>query len=269
MQIRVIKLKRWKEVLMVVCLVALSLLYSSLVEVSSMSVMASTQRELPVYSVDTDKKVVAFTLDTANGSATFEEIFDLFDKYDVKVTFFVTLDWAKGHNDIIKEAVKRGHEVANHSATHPYMSNMSKEQIQKELNETTDYLESVTGQRTMLFRAPYGDYSSQMIKYCRESGFQVVQWDVDSIDWQDRSVEDILQRINSKVQNGSILLFHTNASQITESIPAVIESLREQGYEFVKASDLVLYEDYTIDHTGRQFAMDKSENEGINSDKSE
>jgi len=267
MHIHVLSFKRWKEAAMIAAILVLSFLYGSLVDNAAIEAIAPSQRELPVYSVETDKKVVALTMDTANGYEAFDEIFDILDHYNVKVTFFVTLGWAKEHADIIKEAVKRGHEVANHSATHPHMSNMAREQVVEELMDTTDYIESATGQRTMLFRAPFGDYSSQLIKTCRECGFQVVQWDVDSIDWQDRSVEDILQRVNEKVQNGSILLFHTNASQITESIPAVIESLKEKGYGFVKASELVLYEDYTIDHTGRQFPVEKAE--GINDVSSE
>lgn len=267
MHIHVFDFKRWKEVSMVVLLLALSFIYGALVDNAAIEAIAPSQRELPVYSVETDKKVVALTMDTANGKESWPKIFDILDHYNVKVTFFVTLDWAKEHAEIIKEAVKRGHEVGNHSATHPHMSNMARDQVVKELMDTTDYLESVTGQRTMLFRPPYGDYSSQLIKTCRECGFQVVQWDVDSIDWQDRSVEDILQRINSKVQKGSILLFHTNASQITESIPAVIESLKSKGYGFVKTSELVLYKDYTIDHTGRQFPLEKDE--GINNTPSE
>ncbi|MFZ5974641.1 MAG: polysaccharide deacetylase family protein [Bacillota bacterium] len=259
MQIHVFSFKRWKEASMVALLLLLSFIYGSLVDNAAIEAIAPSQRELPVYSVETDKKVVALTMDTANGQEAWPKIFEILDHYNVKATFFVTLDWAKKHADILKEAVKRGHEVGNHSATHPYMSKMSRDQIEKELMDTTNYLESVTGQRTMLFRPPYGDYSSQMVKTCRECGFQVIQWDVDSIDWQDPSVDVIVQRINKNVRNGSILLFHTNASQITESLPAVIESLKEKGYGFVKTSELVLYKDYTIDHTGRQFPLAKDE----------
>lgn len=262
MHIHIFSFRRWKEAGLVAILLVLSLTYAALVDNAAIEAVAPGKRELPVYSVETDKKVVALTMDTANGKESWPKIFDILDKYKIKATFFVTLEWAKEHADIIKEAVKRGHDVANHSATHPHMSGMSRDQIVKELKDTSDFLEKTTGQRTMLFRPPYGDYDSNLVKVCRKNGFQVVQWDVDSIDWQDPSVDVIVERINSKAQNGSILLFHTNASQITESLPAVIESLKAKGYGFVKVADLVLYKDYTIDHTGRQFPA--RQDEGIN-----
>mgnify|MGYP000867210314 CR=1 FL=1 len=259
MRILIVNIRRWKLPVLAAVVAVLALTYAALAQHPAITAMAPAKRELPVYSVETDKKVVALTMDTANGSESFEQLFNILDEYNVKVSFFVTLDWAKGHAEIVNEMVKRGHEVGNHSATHPHMSNMSRDKIEKELMDTTDYLESVTGQRTMLFRPPYGDYDTNLIKVSRELGFQVVQWDVDSIDWQDRSVSDILSRVEKMTQNGSILLFHTNASQITESIPAVIKSLKAKGYGFVKASELVLYKDYTIDHAGRQFPAEKAE----------
>jgi len=262
MHIHVVRFRRWKEAGLAALLLVLALTYAALVDNAAVEAFAASKRELPVYSVETGKKVVSLTMDTANGKESWPKIFDILDQYNVKVTFFVTLDWAKDHVEIIREAVKRGHEVANHSATHPHMSGMAREQVVKELTDTSDFIEKATGTRTMLFRAPYGDYSSQLIKTCRECGYQVVQWDVDSIDWQDPSVDVIVGRINRKVQKGSILLFHTNASQITESLPAVIKSLKAKGYGFVKVSELVLLKDYTIDHTGRQFPV--KADEGIN-----
>ena len=267
MHIHVVSFRRWKEVCLVALLAVLALTYGALADNAAVEAVAPGERELPVYSVETDKKVVALTMDTAQGDETFGRIFDILDEYKVKATFFVTLGWAKDHAEIVREAVKRGHEVGNHSATHPHMSGMPRDKVVKELMDTADFLEKATGERTMLFRPPFGDYDSRLVRTCRECGFQVVQWDVDSIDWQDPTVEVIVQRINSKVQNGSILLFHTNASQITESLPAVIESLKEKGYGFVKVSDLVLFKDYTIDHTGRQFPVEKDE--GINASEPE
>lgn len=266
MHIHVVDIRNWRWVFLVAVLALLSVLYGSMDNNTAIEAMAPGKRELPVYSVETDKKVVALTMDTANGSVSFERIFDILDEYNVKVTFFVTGDWARDHAEIVNEAVRRGHEVGNHSMTHPHMSGMSRAQIEKELTETTEFLESVTGKRTMLFRPPYGDYDSNLVKVCRELGYQVVQWDVDSIDWRDLSVQEILSRVEKLTKNGSILLFHTNASQITESIPAVIKTLKAKGYGFVKASELVLYKDYTIDHTGRQFPLQKPKQtgEGIN-----
>ena len=98
----------------------------------------------------------------------------------------------------------------------------------------------------------YGDYDDNSINAVRSIGMEPIQWDVDSLDWKDLSAADITQRVVSKVQPGSIVLFHNAALHTPEALPGILETLIQDGYTFVPISQIILEGDYTIDHTGRQ-----------------
>ena len=103
-----------------------------------------------------------------------------------------------------------------------------------------------------MVRLPYGDYDDNSINAVRSIGMEPIQWDVDSLDWKDLSAADITQRVVSKVQPGSIVLFHNAALHTPEALPGILETLIQDGYTFVPISQIILEGDYTIDHTGRQ-----------------
>ena len=120
------------------------------------------------------------------------------------------------------------------------------------MNACNDKIEAVTGVRPTLVRLPYGDYDDNSINAVRSIGMEPIQWDVDSLDWKDLSAADITQRVVSKVQPGSIVLFHNAALHTPEALPGILETLIQDGYTFVPISQIILEGDYTIDHTGRQ-----------------
>ena len=110
--------------------------------------------------------------------------------------------------------------------------------------------------RPTLIRPPYGEYDDKVITAIRSMGMEPIQWDVDSLDWKDLSAGEITKRVVSKVQPGSIVLFHNAALHTPEALPGIIEALLQEGYSFVPISQILLpgayNTDYTIDHTGRQ-----------------
>lgn len=218
------------------------------------SLVASTvaSRELPIYCVDTDEKKIAFTFDAAWGNEDTHALREIFDRYGIPVTFFVTGGWAESFPESVKELHDAGHDIMNHSDTHPHMSKMSPEEIAADVAECSRKIEAVTGVRPDLFRPPYGDYNDTLIRTVRENGYQSIQWDVDSLDWKDISPQEIKARVLKNARPGSIVLFHNGAKNTPEALPAIIEALKEQGYTFVKVSDLIMREDFAIDHAGRQ-----------------
>ena len=130
-------------------------------------------------------------------------------------------------------------------------ANCRDEEIEKELNITGNKIKELIGEEPILFRPPFGDYNDRVIKVCRDNGYYVIQWDVDSLDWKELGVQPVVDRVTRNVQNGSIVLFHNNAKYITEYLPIVIEITR-WGYEIVPVSRLIYKDDYYIDNTGRQ-----------------
>ena len=121
-----------------------------------------------------------------------------------------------------------------------------------DLNTCNDKIEKVTGTRPTLVRLPYGDYDDNSINAVRSIGMEPIQWDVDSLDWKDLSAGEITQRVTSKVQPGSIVLFHNAALHTPEALPSIIQSLLQEGYTFVPISQIILSGEYIIAQTGRQ-----------------
>ena len=138
------------------------------------------ERRVPIYGVDTDKKQVAISFDAAWGDEFTEGILDILETYDVKATFFLVDFWAKDYPDDVKLIASRGHDIGNHSTTHPDMANLSEQEISQELNTTAETIESLTGKRPTLFRPPYGSYSDRLINTADSLGYQTIQWSVDA-----------------------------------------------------------------------------------------
>ncbi|MTI69747.1 MAG: polysaccharide deacetylase family sporulation protein PdaB [Firmicutes bacterium] len=212
----------------------------------------NNSKELPIYCVDTEKKQVAISFDAAWGDQYSREILDILDEYNIKTTFFLVEFWADKYPELVKEIHNRGHEIGNHSANHPKMSQLSKEQITKELKETEKTIENIIGERTILFRPPFGDYNDRLINTCRENGYYVIQWDVDSLDWRELGVQPVVDRVTKNVNNGSIILFHNNAKYVTEYLPIVLKKLKSNGYEIVPISKLIYKDNFYINTNGRQ-----------------
>jgi polysaccharide deacetylase family sporulation protein PdaB len=213
---------------------------------------AATTRQLPIYCVQRDQKVVSLSFDAAWGNEDTQQLIDILAKYQVKATFFVVGEWVDKYPESVKALADAGHEVMNHSNDHAHFNSLSADEIVANINTCSDKIEAITGVRPTLFRPPYGEYDDHVISAVRGMGLQPIQWDVDSLDWKEISASEITQRVTSRVQSGSIVLFHNAAIHTPEALPCVIEALLQEGYSFLPVSQLILTCDYTIDHTGRQ-----------------
>ncbi len=213
---------------------------------------AAKERLLPIYSVQTPEKKIAISFDAAWGNEFTQDILRILDQYQVKCTFFLVGFWIDEFPQDVKEIARRGHEIGSHSLTHPDMTTLSRDQILQELDQTAEKIQKLTGKSPELFRAPYGAYHNTLIETARSRGYQVIQWDVDSLDWKELPLEQIVERVVRNVTNGSIVLFHNNAQLVRQYLPQILEKLQADGYEIVPVGDLILRENYEIDHTGRQ-----------------
>ena len=221
--------------------------------VNSPAVVASaTKRQLPIYCVQRDQKMLSISFDAAWGNEDTQQLIDILGKYDIKATFFVVGDWVDKYPESVKALHDAGHEVMGHSNHHDHFNSLTTDQIVADINACNDKIEAVTGVRPTLFRPPYGEYDDHVITAVRSMGIEPIQWDVDSLDWKDLSAADITKRVTTKVQPGSICLFHNAAKHTPEALPGLVENLIGQGYTLVPISELILQGNYTIDHTGRQ-----------------
>lgn len=223
------------------------------VEEYEVEVMAGLMKELPVYSVQRNDKKIALTIDAAWQDDKTPFILETLKKYNIHATFFLCGFWVEAYPDMVRAIAADGHEIGNHSMTHPHMSKLSPEQIKKELDKFESVVEPLTGKKTVLFRAPFGEYNDTVIKALRNRGYEVIQWNIDTIDWkQERSAQTILDSVLPKLSDGSIILCHNNGYKIEQYLPTLIEAALAQGYEFVTVSELLLNGETVIDVNGVQ-----------------
>lgn len=214
--------------------------------------VSASQRQLPIYSVQREDKVVAISFDAAWGNEDTQTLIDILAKYKIHTTFFVVGDWVDKYPDSVKALADAGHEVMNHSSNHAHFSQLTSEQIKADVNACNDKIEAITGVRPTLFRCPYGEYDDHVIQAIRDLGMEPIQWDCDSLDWRGISAEEITQRVLRKVKPGSIVLFHNAAEHTPEALPGILEALIADGYTVVPISQIILEGDYFIDNTGMQ-----------------
>ncbi len=212
----------------------------------------NTPRLVPIYSVERNDKVISISFDCAWGTEHTDDILNALRVSNVHATFFMVEFWAEKYPEYVKKIDGQGHEIGTHSSTHSYMSKQNAEEIKLELTTSSEAIENVTGKKVELFRPPYGDYDNELIKTASELGYYTIQWDTDSLDWKDLSATDIAMRVINGVKSGSIILMHNNGLHTAESVPIILETLKNKGYSFVPIGELIYKDNYTVDGSGRQ-----------------
>ncbi len=221
---------------------------------SLQTAFSPASRPLPVYNVDTQDKKIAISFDAAWGEEKTDEILEILEERDISTTFFLVGYWVDKYPQRVQQIFDAGHEIGNHSDTHPHMSELSKAQISQELAGLSDKVEKITGVRPTLFRPPYCDYDDEVVLTSRADGYEIVQWNVDSLDWKNLGIEHMVGQATKDIKPGDILLFHNNSQYITEALPIILDKIIAEGYEIVPVSELVIQGEYWIDHTGKQYA---------------
>ncbi len=215
---------------------------------------SSTDRSLPIYSVEREDNKIAITFDCAWGADDVDAIISALGQHNCRATFFVLGSWAEKYPEAVKKLSAAGHEIGGHSYNHAYYTQLSPEDMEADMEKCDAAIESVLGHATDLFRVPAGDYNNSVIDTVQNSGRFCIQWDADSLDYRDLTPEQMEERIMSKVQKGSILLFHTGTKNTAAALPQILTRLENEGYAFCPVGELIYRDSYAIDPAGRQFA---------------
>ena len=249
MRVFVIRVKRWY--ILVVLLLALVSLVPQLREPLVVSV-TSRGRLVPIYAVQTESKQLAISFDATWGTELTDEILDILKTHGITTTFFLGGQWVDKHPDYVVKIAAAGHEIGNHSFSHPHMNTLSEQGIHYELQKNQALIKDLTGQNTTLFRPPFGEYNNQVISAASALGYHTIQWSVDSLDWKNLSSNQIYERVMEQVEPGSIVLFHNAAPGTPGAIRRLIPDLLAKGYEIVPISQLLYQDNFYIDHAGIQ-----------------
>ncbi len=192
---------------------------------------------------NTSSKVVALTFDDGADGTNISKILNTLQTENVKATFFLTGTGLKHHPAEIKKITDRGHQIGNHSFTHPYFTSLTASQMKSELDKTEALAKSVTGKSTKpIFRAPYGASNNAVLSGVGAAGYtHTIQWNIDTVDWKGVSKTQIVNKVVNNITPGSIVLMHTGAgaSGTPAALPEIIKQLKAKGYKFVTVSEML------------------------------
>ena len=149
--------------------------------IGSVTISAGTERLLPIYCVETDKKQIAISFDAAWGNDDTEQLIKILGEYKVPATFFVVGAWVDKYPESVKALSDAGHQIQNHSNTHPHMPQLSREQMRDEIESCNKKIADVTGVTPTLLRPPYGDYDNALIEVMDSLKMHTIQWDVETL----------------------------------------------------------------------------------------
>ncbi|WP_081750250.1 polysaccharide deacetylase family protein [Paenibacillus massiliensis] len=186
-------------------------------------------------------KMVALTFDDGPDRTYTEAVLDVLKEYNVKGTFFVIGGQVKQYPDTMQRMVREGHEVGNHSWSHPHLTKLSKEKIHNELANTDKVIREISGVTPRLMRPPYGATSVQVKKEIQAAGHVQALWDVDTRDWTSPSVAEILKAVKSNSSNKITVLMHSGGGKrenTVKALPQIINYYKSQGYTLVTMSQL-------------------------------
>lgn len=212
----------------------------------------SSTKELPVYSVKTDEKKVALTINCAWNADDIDIILDTLKKNDVQVTFFMVGDWVQKYKEDVKKISDANQEIGNHSLSHPHVNNLSYEENVKQILECSKMIEEITNKKVILYRAPYGEYNNTVVKAARDNNHQIIQWSIDTLDYNSLTGDEMWNRIKPKLKNGSIILMHNGTKHTAQSLDMIIRNIKDKGYEIVPVSQLIYVDNYKINANGEQ-----------------
>ncbi len=191
-------------------------------------------------SVHVEGPYVAMTFDDGPSATLTPKLLDLLAARRMRATFFIVGENAAEYPEIVRRAAREGHEIANHSWSHPNLSKMSDEGVRRELQKTDDAITAAIGVRPTLLRPPYGSITARQKSWINEVfGYRIIIWDVDPLDWKRPGSGVVTSRIVNETKPGSIILAHDIHPATVEAMPATFDQLEARGLKFVTVSELL------------------------------
>lgn len=196
---------------------------------------------LEIDAGNTGKAQIALTFDAGGPAAPTSRILDILASHQLHTTWFLTGQWAQQNPELARRVLREGHEIGNHSMTHPDLTTLSDEQVCQELTQADQVISSLTGQSTRpYFRPPYGARNDQVRQLAANLGYRTVYWTIDTIDWRsDAAPQTITERVMSHLSNGAIILMHAGSDVEAQTLDQLIPLIQQKGYQIVTVTQLL------------------------------
>lgn len=191
-------------------------------------------------AVHVDGPFIAMTFDDGPSAKLTPELLDILAQHHIHATFFVIGRNVVDHPEILQRAMREGHEIGNHTWSHPSLGKMRDDGVRAELRKTDDAIEAAIGIRPALMRPPYGSIAARQKQWIHtEFGYRTILWDVDPLDWKRPGPSVVTSRIVRETRPGSIILSHDIHPGTIKAMQATFDQLQEKGFKFVTVSELI------------------------------
>jgi peptidoglycan-N-acetylglucosamine deacetylase len=186
---------------------------------------------------------IAMTFDDGPNGQLTPKLLDMLKERGIKATFFLVGKNVEEYPDIVRRMANEGHELANHSWSHPALTKLGAEGFRKQIEGTNEVIAKVAGKRPVLMRPPYGATSTALNRRLSEQfGLKVILWSVDPLDWKYRNSNRVFSSIVQNTHPGAIILAHDIHPTTVAAMPATLDALLGKGYKFVTVSELIAME---------------------------
>ena len=193
---------------------------------------------VPAPAPTTGNKVIALTFDDGPGPYT-AHLLDVLDQYGAKATFFLIGSKVSSQANIVRSIHARGHQLGNHSWSHPELPKLPVDQIADEIDRTNDAIKQATGVTPAILRPPYGAVNGVVLEQLRLRGMSSILWSVDTRDWADRNSDIVCSRAVAGARPGAVILMHDIHQTSVGAVPCILSALKQQGYSFVTVQGLI------------------------------
>ncbi|MFC5528537.1 polysaccharide deacetylase family protein [Cohnella yongneupensis] len=198
-----------------------------------------------VLSASRESRKVALTFDDVPDPRFTGQVLDVLKKKHVTATFFAMGTRSMKHPDLLRRIKREGHDVGNHSYSHPDFSKLPVEDVKRQITRAETVIAGIIGYKPKLVRPPYGEIMPEQLEWAKTQGYTVVNWDVDSADWRQLTENEVFRNVTKSVRPGSVILMHAGGGEgqslagTVKALPRIIDWLREHDYEPVSLSELL------------------------------
>ncbi len=206
----------------------------------SSPIAGSAAEKITFTEVNVDGPYIAMTFDDGPHATNTAKLLEMAAKRHIKLTFFVLGECIEQNPAVLQSEVAAGHEIGNHSWSHPNLAKLSDEAVRDQLKRTEDIIVKTAGVKPKLMRPPYGELTKrQRVLVNHDFGYKVILWDVDPLDWKRPGPSVVARRIIAGARPGSIILSHDIHPPTIEAMPQVFDALLAKGFKFVTVSELL------------------------------
>lgn len=199
----------------------------------------TTQTKIqPIFHGNISQPKVAFACNVFWGEEFLPDMLQTLSNQNTHITFFIGGSWAKKYPDLLADIANKGHELGNHTYSHPHPNTISKEKNKEQIVKTEDLVKEITGTKTTLYAPPYGEYNDTVLTAADELGYTTIMWTIDTIDWKRPPADIIKNRVTKKLHNGAIILMHPT-EPTAKALPELITEIKKAGYTITTVSDIL------------------------------